>query len=156
MLDVDPKGALSVEPIHKCRMFTSDCVIVVIDQKTIGSLLSWSVHVAEISFETRDYLLERLFIDRTLGPARVKMNLIDAFRKKPCKTPARDLIGDISNKGRPLFNRKVNIRPCLLVVLFDLSVRFGILSSLELEKMRVSLREAPGLRALLKALVEGD
>jgi hypothetical protein len=70
--------------------------------KTVCPVVLTGVDVAEKVLETRDHLLEGLFIDGTGSSMRVEVNFIDAFSKKPSKAPPGDTIGYLADKSPPL------------------------------------------------------
>ncbi len=72
---------------HEFCMFSSNCFIVVMNQKAVCPLLMRLIYVAKVALKTRDYLLKRLFIYGTWGFARIEVNLINALSKEPRETP---------------------------------------------------------------------
>ena len=82
MLYICPKSPCPQELLHHVGVFSRDSFVIVVDDEAIAT-----TDVLQEAFESRDKLLEGLFIDFLTGSFGIEMYLVDALRKKASMSP---------------------------------------------------------------------
>jgi len=103
-------------------MTTGDSLVVIMDQKTVSSLIGRSTHILQELLKPRDDLLKSLFIHGLAVDLRGEVGLIHAFREQTGISPSCDTCRHFTNESNPLCPGKVRIGGSFSVVLLGLSV----------------------------------
>lgn len=87
---------------HHLRMFFCDGLIIVVDHQAVRFLI-WTPDGAKVLLETRNNLLEGLFVGRMTALSRwVIMQFVNAIREQSCEPPIANTVGHFANELTPL------------------------------------------------------
>lgn len=130
MANLGPKSTLFVKGLHQGGQFGRFREVIIVYEEAV-ILFALSNYVGHKVFETGHYLLKGLLICSMWGFSRVEMNFVNSLGKYSGIGPATDSTCYFLQEIHALIVAEVDIGLRVIVILFELFERLGIMLLLD-------------------------